>query len=136
MTTTSLGELLRRKMESDKQAEVDEQQHKAAAAKAKAEIQERTVRTFFQCAQTVFEADILAGRVVKPITVGHRHNIDVAEAVRIYGTPQIDNPSHQYHQYWAEFADWAQANGLQAEWIFEHDGVGVESWQVLSVVPT
>jgi hypothetical protein len=134
-TTPSLGELLRRRIESDKQAVIDEQERLAAAERAKAEIEERTIRTFFQTAQATFEADILSGIAAKPLTVGHRHNTDVASAVGIYASLQIDNPRHKYYKYWEEFAGWASANGLQAKWTYAHDGMGVDSWQVLSVVP-
>ena len=47
----------------------------------------------------------------------------------------INNPRHPDYALWMDFADWAQSEGLKVEPADEHDGMGMESWRVLSVKP-
>lgn len=51
------------------------------------------------------------------------------------GIGYIDDSRHPDHALWVEFAEWAAAEGLKVKPVYEHDGMGMESWYVLTVKP-
>jgi hypothetical protein len=49
--------------------------------------------------------------------------------------PQVTKKGNTYYPIWESFLDWATAAGLRPVWRYQHDGVGVHGWYVLTVVP-
>lgn len=137
MTTTptsSLGEMLRAKIQRDAEEEARKKQQKIDDEKALDEKEARTVRNFFEGAKAQFESDILAGRATTGIRVGRGENTDAAALLCVYNAP-VTQARHRFHASWADFRDWAQNNGLTALWQYDHDGMGDQSWYTLGVTP-
>jgi hypothetical protein len=135
MRVESLGELLRKKLERDALEALQKNQRENGAALAAKETAERVVRNFFTKAESQFAEEILDGRPIRPIKVGDSENIDVANVLRIYAGPQVTHPTHEYHALWVDFARWAESQDLNPRWATDHDGVGMRSWYLLTVVP-
>jgi hypothetical protein len=45
----------------------------------------------------------------------------------------LDDPRHRDHELWREFVEWGESEGLVLDCRYEHDGVGINSWFVLTV---
>lgn len=133
--TPSLGELLRQKIARDEQARLDAIQAESEAKALKERQDTSTVERFFANAQSLFTSQILGGLPITPIQVGRRANLDVEKLFQTYKHPQIDKPEHPYHAHWQNFAKWAAENGLEPKWSDDHDGIGVQSWHWLTVIP-
>ena len=131
----SLGDMLRQRIESDKTDKRLKMERDAREKGEKAEEALRVVTEFFEAAKVTFANAIVEDRKIKPIQVGRRENVNVASILYTYASTQVDRAGHQYYPVWADFAKWADDNGLVAEWRYENDGVGMESWHMLSVNP-
>lgn len=134
MNQKSLGDILRSSMEQEEKAKREkiEQEVRAAAAIEAANL--RIVLAFFENAKAEFTAKITSGERIKGIKVGPRDNSDVARLLGTYGIRLTDS-GHAQYAHWNAFCEWAKSNGLEAKWNDEHDGMGMESWHVLAVVP-
>jgi len=44
-------------------------------------------------------------------------------------------PSHPFFPLWEDFISWVHREGIDIEWNYRHDGVGINSWWTLSVLP-
>ena len=51
------------------------------------------------------------------------------------GNYSISNIQHPDYELWREFSNWAETEGLAVEAVYEHDGMGMDSWYVLRVTP-
>ena len=143
--TPSLGDMLRQKITADDTAK------QRAEAEAERQRQEKEaadnacIQHFYDDARQTFTEQIMAGKRVTPIRVeSYRHNPRVADLLKLYkkspANPGNANPRSSdhdpYYPFWVEFRDWAAQNGLEAKWVSEHDGMGVNSWYLLTVEPT
>lgn len=138
MTQASLGEMLR----ASKNA-VEANKLKAlqdAALEKSEEEQEKleAVLHFFEKAKKAVVRAITAGKVPKPIQLGAGENMEAYSALDAYAwydpTHRIDkNPHSTYRPVWDDFAQWASDNDLIPALEYCHDGVGIQSWHVLTV---
>lgn len=135
MTTSTLGEMLRQKIDRDADIVARKKKQALDDEAAKLERENRYIAMFFEDEKTQFERDILAGRVLTPIKVGGGSNVEIAALLCTYATKQVTSTTHRFHKYWADFENWANANGLTPTWTYEHDGMGRDSWYMLCVSP-
>jgi hypothetical protein len=132
--TSTLGDVLRAKIQRDAEEAARKEQQKIDDAKALDDKETRTVRNFFEAAKVQFTSDILAGRALTGIQVGRGENTDAA-LLLCQNNAAVDRPHNRFHAYWTAFQNWADLNGLTAIWQYEHDGMGGESWYTLCVAP-
>jgi len=118
----------------------------AASARTRADVEnarrERLeVEGYFQAVRDTIEKAINAGRNVPRITLGKDgdNSGNVAQILKVssWNDParRIDKPSHPYHDVWKTFKDWAVLEQLLVGWQYDHDGMGMHSWHVLTVEP-
>jgi hypothetical protein len=115
-----------------------EKTERAAAADLKARHQLESVQQFFRHAREAITAAIAMGEPPSPIPMGKRGTryADLSSFIDTYSqNVGLLRPNHPYHFVWAEFAQWARENGLQAKLSFDHNGDGMDSWTLLSVAP-
>lgn len=138
--------------------QIETKTQEAAQRKTLAEEAERNEETliamlqvqhFFEYAFRVFEHRLLNGKPPGHISLGGRTFRDVATMLSTfrwdipYGTSVdwrtqgrgIWTPSNKYHSLWLDFEARCAEVGLTPVWSPAHDGVGVESWFDLTVVP-
>lgn len=146
----SLGQRLAQSTAAEATRELAARDAAEKARRAK-EAQERTmVEAFFTQAREFFTTSILEGKGPKELRVlmgadlrqGGRvlpmRTNEVYQLLAGYKSgvmPVKLSPGAPFSGYWDEFVRWAEANGLQATWQNDHDGVGIASWWVLQVSP-
>lgn len=132
----SLGELLRLRIESDKENTRLKLERDAREAGEEAQENLRLVTEFFEKAKAVFSAAILDFRQPKAIQVGAGQNMNIASVLYTYQqSTQVNKAGHKYYPIWLEFANWAAENDLVPEWEYQWDTGGIESWHLLRVSP-
>lgn len=47
----------------------------------------------------------------------------------------VRNPCCRHHRHWENFIQWGEVNGLDLSVVNEHDGMGMESWFVVTATP-
>lgn len=104
-----------------------------------------TVRAFFNAAWLQFTTNIAEGRLPGSITLGRRSHDKAHTLLGAYswnlpwcqkwqaGGKGIWNQPSKFARMWTEFLVGCEENGLSPVWAYEHDGMGVESWWVLTV---
>jgi hypothetical protein len=139
----SLGEMLKARIERDEEAE----RQRVAAVEdeqiATAQANRKLIEMYFAFAQAGIEKAITRGTAIPCITLGKSGDGTYALATTILktyqwgSTPQgsIQDASHPYYDVWAKFRDWANENGLNVGFEYDHDGMGRESWYILTVKP-
>jgi Flp pilus assembly protein TadG len=50
-----------------------------------------------------------------------------------YAKGSWEDPASPYYPEWKEFADWATSEDLNPRLVYEHDGMGMESWYVVRI---
>lgn len=144
LSTPNLGELLKNNLSHDAAAAQATAEDKARQKREQAESDQFYMKQFYQMARDTFTADILAGRRPSRIRVeGGNENSRAAELLRTYNkspskpgsAKPTDRDFDPYYPLWEAFRDWAAENGLEAEWVHDHDGVGIRSWYYLTVAP-
>jgi hypothetical protein len=130
-----LGELLSRRIDRDAEMAASQNQQKIVENLAVLYREDRTVRDFFEDQKQMFVNNILAGRAPSSVKVGDGQNITAAKLLCSYPTNPVTSPSHRFHSVWAEFEQWANANGLTPTWTYGHDGMGTSSRYTLCVSP-
>ncbi|WP_157657777.1 hypothetical protein [Burkholderia ubonensis] len=143
----NLGERL--KAVQGYQAELD----RRAALLKKAESDEETLtlvlrtRHFFEYAFQLFEHRLLNHKAPGTIALGGRTFRDVASLLNTcqWSIPSLVSrkwrtegkgiwtPSHALYAIWEEFEERCKAAGLEPQWTYAHDGVGMEAWYELTV---
>ncbi len=136
----SLGEMLsesKTKFETDKMYAM-----KMKLEKESADAQEKidNVTDFFNRAKTQFSIQITNGRAeIKPMVLSSRKESRVYTVLTAWNWNNKDNnimdSKNPYNPIWVEFEEWCYGNGLKPKFEYCHDGVGVESWHELNVVP-
>lgn len=76
---------------------------------------------------------ILHGQEVKPIKVPRYMDID--DYSRSHGEEDARHPNNRDYDLYQSFIAWMGDNDLKAEFIYAHDGMGMESWMELKVSP-
>jgi hypothetical protein len=66
-------------------------------------------------------------------TGSRQENTQVYSLLRLY--TDTEPAMAAFHAYWVDFQNWARENGLRAQWLKEHDGVGINGWARLTVTP-
>lgn len=139
MTTAShsLGEILRLRQIAEQNDALLKLQREAEAQDAKALEDLRKVQAFFYQAKEAFSNAILQNQPMPRIVLGHGKNTEVYSLLQCYrwNDPRqvISQPTHPYHPVWEDFAKWAYVNDLKPSLVYEHDGVGIDSWHVLKI---
>jgi hypothetical protein len=133
-TTQSLGAKLREQKEERKVRGEASAKYRAEAEVRKQEEERAQIgRWFAEARAEAFEA---ASKGIAPEGI----------EVRGYGMPFLfgrigsrqlnpTNPHHPYHDAYLPFAAWARENEVEFKVTDEHDGVGMESWHRITVVP-
>lgn len=140
-TTLSLGDILRNRLQAEKDDKLVKLEREARDAGEKAQRELRTIVEFFEDAKKVFTQNILDGVATTQIQVGKCSisrpglNLAVESSLQTFQTIQVNDPHHKYFPVWDDFAIWASSNGLKPLWKFAHDGGGMASWRLLSVEP-
>jgi len=142
----SLGELLKARIEQEEQAEISRKQVEAAEKQAKLDHERQLVETYFDTVRKTIVSVITHGGKMPGFTIGQRNGwvCDSYELGSILRTSQwsdttpqgsIQDASHRFYDVWAKFRDWAKENDLSVGFVYEHDGMGMESWYVMTVKP-
>jgi len=135
----SLGDRLKARLDREEADKLEKLRREASEKNAEAVRKLQVIEAFFNRAKDDISEDILADRSVRRIVLGQRQNGEVCDILMTYRwndpAAVVDRPSHAYYPVWEKFAQWANQNGLKVGWEYEHDGVGMESWHVLSVKP-
>lgn len=135
----SLGDRLKARLDREEADKLEKLRRQAREKDAEAQRKLQVIEAFFNQAQDAISEDILADRSVRRIVLGKRQHGEVCDILATYNWNDpariIDRPTHMYYPVWEKFAQWANQNGLRVGWDYEHDGVGIESWHVLSVKP-
>lgn len=76
---------------------------------------------------------ILAGQEVKPVKVPRYMDID--DYRRDFGKEDASHPNNRDYDLYQSFINWMGDNELKAEFVYQHDGMGMESWMELKVSP-
>lgn len=139
----SLGDQLRRnaaaQADHEKRAKDAEQ---ARLDREQAESLSR-VRAFFMAAwfefTTNIDSGVAPGKVkldgdVAALLRTYQWALPVGEAWQTGGRGIWNQPAHPYVRQWVEFVVGCRENGLEPVWAYEHDGAGLRSWWVLTVV--
>jgi hypothetical protein len=145
-TMPSLGEMLQARIARDEEAERQRVAAEAAERQAKQTREFKMIDLYFENAKNVIETAITSGTKIPEITLGKRAGIEfdsyeLGSLLTTFRwsqtTPQgsIADASHPYYSVWAAFRNWANENELRVGFDYCHDGMGMESWYVLTVTP-
>jgi hypothetical protein len=143
---TSLGKMLQARIEQEEQAEISRKLVEAAEKQAKVDLERQMVETYFDNVRKTIVSVITHGGKMPTFTIGKRDgwvcdSYDLSTILQAYQwsdtTPQgsIQDTSHRFYDVWAKFRDWANENDLSVGFEYDHDGMGRESWYVLTVKP-
>jgi hypothetical protein len=142
----SLGELLQARILRDEEQAAAEKRAEAAERQAKQTREFKMIEMYFENAKSVITTAITSGTKIPQITLGKRGGIgfdsyEMGSLLRTFqwneSTPQgsIADPSNPYFAIWAAFKNWANENDLKVGFAYDHDGMGMESWWILTVNP-
>lgn len=139
MTELSLGARLKARLEKEQADKVAVLEREAREKGQKALQELALVQQFFDNARTAIEQDIRAEVAVRRIVLGRGNYMEVYSLLQAYNWNNlkavIDQVRHPFYPVWERFASWADENDLKVGWRNEHDGGGMESWNVLTVCP-
>lgn len=137
----TLGERLRAQEDARTLAAAAAASARTRADVEKAQRERQEVEGYFQTARRTIEQAVDAGRTVPRITLGKDgdDSFDVAQILKTFNwndpARRIDRPAHPYYDVWKAFANWAVLEQLLVAWRYDHDGMGMHSWHVLTVEP-
>ena len=130
----NLGAKLREQA-AERKVRGKEQANHRAKVEARAQEEERArIRTWFEEAKADALSSAEKGIEPKGIEV---KGYGMPFIFGKFGSEQFDptSPRHPYHDAFAPYAAWARENGVQFKVTDEHDGIGMESWHRITVVP-
>jgi hypothetical protein len=100
----------------------------------------KAVVDYFDSVKQRIADDIADDIPVREITLGKTGDgsQEVASTLSVYSwidrhAKTIESPDHPYFAVWEQFDKWAKSEDLKVSFVYNHDGYGRESWQVLHV---
>jgi hypothetical protein len=140
---TSLGQKLAQQQREEAERLAREEARRLAEERAEQDRKEQLVQEYFDSIRGTVESVILHGGKMPEFTIGKRGGWvrDSFELSRIMETfrsefpSNVENPNIFYGAIWRAFRLWAQQNDLEVDLVYNHDGMGVESWYVVTVKP-
>ncbi|KWU23408.1 hypothetical protein [Burkholderia cenocepacia] len=136
----NLGDRLRQRIDRDVAEEALRVQHEEQQKAAEARRKQDLLRHFLDDTKTQFTNRILADEPISAVKIGYRNHAEIrnilgGDFLNAAAAGLIPAPG-EYTALWGEFVHWCEANGLECVVEYQHDGVGIESWHLLSVRPT
>jgi hypothetical protein len=132
----NLGAKLREQAEERKVRGEEQANYLAKVEERKREEERARIRSWFEEAK----ADALAAaeKGIEPNGIkvkGYGMPFIFGNAYRDRTECDPTSPLHPYHDVFVPYGEWARENGVTFEVTDEHDGVGMESWHRITVVP-
>lgn len=135
MGRLTLGEILAKRLEDERQDEMLKLERLAAQGGAAEQKKLREVVDFFESTKKEITESILNGIELKPITIGHPNEKNKIGNLLSSSVLDVTNKNHLYNPVWKNFSKWAEEQKLQIEFKYAHDGVGMWSWHEIKVSP-
>jgi hypothetical protein len=123
----SLGDKLRQNIEAAELLRLSKQERTNREARERRELHKREISLEFDRIKSKISAAIEEGSIPAPIRL--------PKIVHNYQTP-ISSVQHDDHTQWvSEMHTWAAEQGLVLDVVYQHDGMGMESWWSVKVTP-
>jgi len=123
----SLGDKLRQNIEAAERLRLSKEERANREAREKRERHEREVSVALDRLKSKITAAIDEGSIPAPIRLPR---------IMDNSYNPISHVKHTDHAQWvSEMHTWADAQGLLLDVVYEHDGMGMESWWSVKVTP-
>jgi hypothetical protein len=123
----SLGDKLRQNIEAAERLRLSKEERSNREAREKRERHEREVSVAFDRLKSKITAAIDEGSIPAPIPL--------PKIVHNYQISIISGHHNDHAQWLSEMHTWAAEQGLILDVVYEHDGMGMESWWSVKVAP-
>lgn len=134
--TKSLGDVLRENAVIKQQKKEDAEFKRIEYEKSEKVRKRNTIEKFFNDTKKRIEKNILSGGSEIRIVCKRNNNKEFQyKTMKVSADNTLVISQGEYAGIVEEFMEWIDSNGLVASFHYCHDGMGMESWTELVVVP-